>query len=154
MSDQQAMDMMSNLSGGMLIFVLVFVLAIIAIYCLFLYSLQKALNNAGPENAGMSGGLVWLNLIPIFNIGWMIYTVIKVSEAIAKKHAAHGVADPSNGGKTIGLVYAIANACQIIPVVNMISWLVAIITWIIYWVKISGYNTTMPQLQASPGGAV
>ncbi|NVJ49724.1 MAG: hypothetical protein HWE13_09175 [Gammaproteobacteria bacterium] len=145
MSDQDAMAMLMGL--GMFAFIIIAV--IIAIFCLFLYSLHKALDNAGAENRDMSPGLVWLNLIPIFNWGWMIYTVIKVAEAISKKHAAHGVADPGNGGKTIGLVYSISILCGLIPVLGLIAPLVTLITWIIYWVKISGYNTTMPQLQGA-----
>ncbi|WMS86662.1 hypothetical protein [Pleionea litopenaei] len=149
MSDQDAMALMASLGAVFFVILAVF----IAIFCLFLYSLHKVLANAGEENRGMQPGLVWLNLIPVFNWGWMIYTVIKVAEAINNKHKAHGITDPGNGAKTVGLIYSISVLCGLIPIIGIIAPFVALISWIIYWVKISGYNSSLPQLQGSADAA-
>ena len=45
----------------------------------YLMTLQKCLNRVSEENRGMSPGLVWLNLIPLFGLGWHFYTVIKIN---------------------------------------------------------------------------
>lgn len=127
-------------------FILVFFLVFLVIFIFFLLSLQKALNLTGEENREMSPGLVWLNLIPIFNLGWMVYTVIKVSEAINKKHLAHNVVDPSQGSKMIGLLYAIAIICSIIPFIGGLFGLAGLVLFIIYWINIANYNKAMTQM--------
>jgi len=112
------------------------------ILTLFLFSMFKTLKNCG-EHATMQPGLAFLNLIPLFNFAWLIYSVIKVSESINKKFSAHGLVDQGEGGKTIGLVFSISNvAALIIPFVGLVSF----VCWIIYWVKLSGYNSTLPQM--------
>jgi flagellar biosynthesis protein FliQ len=126
--------------------VLVICLAALIVLIFFLISLQKALTLAGEENREMSPGLVWLNLIPIFNLGWMVYTVLKVSEAISKKHTAHNVPNPTEGAKTTGLVYSICSICSIIPIIGGLIALVGLVFFIIYWVNIAGFNKTMPQM--------
>lgn len=125
---------------------LVFLAITFTIFVFFLLNLQKALKLAGEENASMAPALVWLNIIPIFNLGWMIFTVLKVSEAISNKHQAHGIEDASNGAKQIGLIYSICAICSIIPVLGFICSLVSIVCGIIYWVKVAGYNKAMQQM--------
>lgn len=124
----------------------VFTLIFVVIFVLYLLSLSKALHLAGPQNRKMGPGLVWLNLIPIFNLGWGIYTVLKVSEAITNKHIENGTPDPSAGAKTIGLFYTILGILSFLPFVGLIAF----ILWIVYWVKVSGYNAVMQQMSAAP----
>lgn len=131
------------LLGG---FVLVFLLVFLVIMIFFLLSLQKALTLAGAENREMSPGLVWLNLIPIFNLGWMVYTVLKISEAVSKKYAAHNVPNPSEGAKTLGLLYSISSICSIIPFLGGLFALAALVLFIIYWIKVAEFNKAMPEM--------
>lgn len=133
-------------AGIMGLFGLLFFVIFIAIFVFYMLSLSKALRLAGEENRQMEPGLVWLNLIPVFNLGWIIYTVLKVSEAITNKHAANGTPDPSQGAKTIGLLYTIFVIVSIIPFIGVLFGLASLVLWIIYWVKISGYNKAMEQM--------
>jgi len=126
--------------------VVVFLLAFLIVMIFFLISLQKALTLSGAENRDMSPGLVWLNLIPVFNLGWMIYTVLKVSEAISKKYTAHNVPNPTEGAKTNGLVYSICSICSLIPFLGGFIALVGLVFFIIYWVNIAGFNKAMQEM--------
>ena len=122
---------------------LVVLVAFIIVFVFYLLSLSKALRLAGPQNRKMDPGLVWLNFIPIFNLGWIIYTVLKVSEAIANKHAENNTPDPSNGAQTLGLLYTIFAILSMIPFIGALLGIASLIMWIIYWVKVSGYNAAM-----------
>ena len=73
-------------------------IGLIALLVIFLMNLSKLLKSCG-EHAAMSPNLVWLNLVPIVNAGWMIYTVIKVSESIEKSFRANGSQDPGKGAR-------------------------------------------------------
>ena len=130
-----------NFGGGgeAELFLVTFILGIGAIVFIiavfFCLSLQKALILTGADNRRMSPGLVWLNLIPIFNLGWIIYTTLKISEAITAKNKQNGVADPEQGAKAVGLVFSISTATFIVPV--------SLVSGLMYWLKISDYNKSM-----------
>ena len=111
-------------------------IGLIALLVIFLMNLSKLLKTCG-EHAAMSPNLVWLNLVPIVNFGWMIYTVIKVSESIERSFQANGSQDPGKGAKITGIIFAINFA--IAPFIHVLIP-VCLITLMIYWSKISRYN--------------
>ena len=51
-------------------------IGLIALLVIFLMNLSKLLKSCG-EHAAMSPNLVWLNLVPIVNAGWMITQLSK-----------------------------------------------------------------------------
>ena len=132
------------LAGTFFVFLIVAGSITTSILVFFLLSLSKLIKNCD-KYATMSPGLVWLNLIPIFNFGWMIYTVIKISESIGKKFEAHGVQDPNKGAKVTGLVYSISFVTA--PFVAFTA-VVGLIFWIMYWVKITNYNKRLSEMIA------
>src|SRR5512136_1477283 len=73
----------------------------------FFLNLQNLLNNVSPANQGMSPGLVWLNFIPIFNLGWFIYTVIKVKDSVSAEYRARGWLIDGDLGYNVGLATGI-----------------------------------------------
>ncbi len=54
----------------------------------------------------------------------------------------------ANGGYGIGIAYACCMAGSIIPCIGILAGLASLVLWIIYWVKIAGYNQLM-----LPGGS-
>ena len=52
----------------------------------FLLNLQNLLNRVSDHNRAMPAGYVWLNFIPIFNLGWFIYTVTKVRDSVKAEY--------------------------------------------------------------------
>ena len=98
-------------------------------YCL---SLQKALNRCSPECRAMNPGMVWLLLIPLFNIVWQFIVVLNMAKSLAAEFRKRGMAEDPNPGQTLGLVMCIA---------NLVCGPVGLICWIIYWVKIAGYSS-------------
>ena len=75
---------------------------------LFLLNLQRLLEAVRFQNRAMSPGHVWLNLIPVFNLGWMIYTVIKFRDSVRNENASRRGASVNEGSTyNVGLAYAI-----------------------------------------------
>ena len=90
----------------------------------------------------MNPGLVWLMLIPLFNLVWHFFVVKNVSDSI-KSWAAEKGATVDDAGYTIGLVACIANACGLVPLVNILAGPVGLVCMIIWWVKVAGFNKLM-----------
>lgn len=140
MSDTDALATM--LGGGCLIFALLIGALAIAVVVFYILTMQKALKLAGDRHRKMEPGMVWLMLIPLFNLVWHFFVVKNVSESI-KSWAAENGQSVDDAGYTIGLVACIANCCGIIPFVNFLAGPVALVCFIIWWVKIAGFNKLM-----------
>jgi divalent metal cation (Fe/Co/Zn/Cd) transporter len=130
------------LGGGCLIFALLGLVIGIAIAVFYILTMQKALNLAGERHQKMNPGLVWLMLIPLFNLVWHFFVVKNVSESI-KSWAAESGAKVDDAGYTVGLIACIANACGLVPVVNVLAVPVGLVCVIIWWVKVAGFNRLM-----------
>jgi hypothetical protein len=141
------------LLGSMLVVSLVVVVAFLAVYIMFLLSLQKCLNRVAPANRAMEPGMVWLNLVPLLNLAWIFYTVIKLAESAVKEGQARGI-DVADGGKTLGLVFAILGICGVIPVLGILCSIGALVCWILYWMKVSGISKSFAAQAVAPAAPV
>jgi hypothetical protein len=112
-------------SGGTLQLLLLLSFLIPAIF--FLIAQQKALAVVHPENRRMRPGLVWLQLIPLFNYFWAFVVVRRIADSFAKQYAAYqndsilGVVDEEAlkvVGKrptyAVGLAYCILLPCLVL----------------------------------------
>jgi hypothetical protein len=113
-----------------LVFIVFAILLVPMIF--YLLTLQKALNRCSPECRAMNPGLVWLMLIPLFNIVWQFFIVMNMAKSLAAEFQKRGIAEDPSPGQTLGLVMCIG---------NLICGPVGLICWIIYWVKIAGYSS-------------
>ena len=68
----------SFLAANILFFIIFIILLFLLPYVFFLIHLSKLFNRCDVKNKKMDGGLVWLLLIPLFNIGWLFYVIIKL----------------------------------------------------------------------------
>lgn len=149
-----------GLIGFGLIVALIGILIGLVILVLFLLNLMRLLEAVHPQNRAMSPGLVWLNLIPVWSLGWMIYTVIKIRDSVRNENAARwGVSVDEGNTHTVGLVYSILAAAAFVfsyggyasrglsTFAGLIS-LASFVTWIMYWVKT---NRLKNQLQMTAG---
>lgn len=108
--------------GGALQLLLLLGFLIPAIF--FLITQQNTLKAVRPENRLMHPGLVWLQLVPIFNYVWIFIVVRRIADSLAKEFAGwesdsvFGIADEESLKKIgkrptygIGLTYCILCAC-------------------------------------------
>lgn len=68
---------------------------------------MKALQAVSPRNRAMSPGLVWLSLIPCFNVIWNFLVVTKVSASLEEEFADRRLRGGGDHGKHIGLTYCV-----------------------------------------------
>jgi hypothetical protein len=111
-------------------------------YCL---TLQKALNRCAPQNRAMSPGLVWLFLIPVFNLIWHFFIVINMAKSLHAEFVARNIVEEQSPGQGIGLAACILNVASWIPYVGGLTGLAGFICWIVYWVKIAGFSGKIAQ---------
>ncbi len=107
----------------------------------FLLNLQGLLERVSPANRKMSPGLVWLNFIPVFQLGWFVYTVIKVRDSVSAEFQSRGWLPDGdlgyNVGLTAGILWIAAVFIGWIPFIGWVLPLAGVVCWIIYWLKIS-----------------
>jgi hypothetical protein len=121
------------------------VIVLLGVYLLpwffFLMNLQALLSNVSPENRRMSPGKVWLNFIPLFQLGWFIYTVVKVRDSLAAEFKTRGWFIDGDLGYNVGLTGGVLWVASFvigwIPFIGWVLPLAGTICWIIYWLKIS-----------------
>jgi hypothetical protein len=104
----------------------------------FLLTLQNTLKAISQENRRMPPGNVWLMFIPLFNIVWQFIMVDKIAQSIGAECNRLNIpveaVKPTYG---IGLAWNICNCISIIPI---IGGLAALVTFILYWVKVVEYK--------------
>ena len=118
-------------------------------YCL---TLSKALSRCSPQNRTLSPGLVWLYLIPVFNLVWHFFIVINMAKSLHAEFVSRNMVEEQSPGQGIGLATCILNAVGVIPYVGWLTGIPALICWIIYWVKIAGFSNkiALPYGPAEP----
>jgi hypothetical protein len=130
-----------------LMLAVVFGLAIQLVVCLLLVGPLKAV----PEPMRrISTGQVWLLMIPIFATFWNFRVYPAISESIKAAGEERGLGAIGDGGRQLGLIYAILVAVAIvgsfIPVLNCFSGfasVAALVLQIVYLVKIHGFKAQL-----------
>lgn len=131
--------------GGKEWIVLVILMGVFTIpYILFLKTLQNTIKEISLENRKINPNDVWLILIPFFGIIWQIVVINKISislgDELNKKNISNNEVKPTFA---LGIAYCILQILTIIPIVGILFGLIALILWIIYWVKIDSYKTLL-----------
>lgn len=106
----------------------------------FLLTLQKALTRVASERRTMNPPMVWLSLIPLFNVVWNFFIVIALSKSLGAELTARNIAHEAEPGKTMGLIWAGLAAACLIPGLGFLLGIPLLVMWIIYWVKIAGFS--------------
>jgi len=139
------------LALGILLFTVVIMVAISIFICLLIYLPYK---DVPAEHQKMAPGLVFLLLIPFFNIIWNFIVFMRIPESFQSYFAAQGRTDVGDCGRQIGLWYAICGVAAIVPCVNYVAGPAALVLFIIFLVKIWGLKGQIgmaPAMGSSPG---
>lgn len=115
----------------------------LAIYVLplvfFLLNLRGLLERVSEPNRRMSPEHVWLNFIPIFNLGWFLYTVSKVRDSVRNEYQSRGWPAEGDFGYNVGLATGVLLICSVVlgwvPLIGFGLGIAALVCWIIYWLK-------------------
>ena len=111
----------------------------LVVFVLYLITLMNTLKAVAPQNRRLTPGLVFLLLIPLFNLVWSFFVVIKIRDSLQAEFAARNLSG-QGFGYGVGLAMCILYIISIIPFINLLAAPAALVCWIIYWVKITGYK--------------
>jgi hypothetical protein len=130
-------------AAGILIVALIVFAVMLLPAIFYLLALQKALNRCSPENRAMAPGMVWLMLIPLFNIVWHFFVVINVAKSLGAEFQKRGITEEPEPGKKIGMIMCILACCGIIPILGVLCSIGALVCWILYWIKVTGFSAKL-----------
>lgn len=133
----------------------VFLVLFIVPWIFFLINLRGVLERINPANRAVPPEYVWLNLIPVFNLGWFIYTVYKVTESLKAEYARHNWAPDGDFGFNAGLAAGILGILSFffgwVPLLGWAVTIAALACWIVYWIKTASVRHQLGMDQG-PGG--
>jgi len=122
----------------------------------FLLNLNGLLERVREEHRAMPPSYVWLNFIPVFCLGWFLYTVVKVRDSVRAQYDARGWRPEGDFGYNVGIAAGVLWIASVffwwIP---FIGWLLGIgwlVCWIIYWLKTSDLKKRLDEGTALRGG--
>ncbi len=122
-------------------------LAIGIVICVLLYKVQSAVP---PNHRKIEPAMVWLLLIPLFNLIWNFFVYRRIPDSFQSYFASVGRTDVGDCGRNIGLWYAICAACSIIPCVNYVAGPAALVLLIIFLVKMFDLKSKIGQPSIPP----
>ena len=123
----------------------------------FLLNLQNTLNRVSDRNRAMPSGHVWLNFIPIFNLGWFIYTVTKVRDSVKAEYRSRNWTIEGDFGYNVGLATGVLAIVSFfmgwVPVLGWAVGIAQLVCWIIYWLKTHELKNTLGESGTLAGPA-
>lgn len=109
----------------------------------YLEELQKTLSFISPANRKLRPGLVWLELIPFFDVIWSFVNIIKVCSSLEEELLSRKMnTDSIRPTYSIGLCSAVSGlACHLgiwaPALITIITCIVFVICWFVFWHKLS-----------------
>ena len=127
----------------------ILLLFVFVLPALYLNSLRKTLLLIDLKNRTIGPNYVWLMFIIFFNLYFHFKLVSSIATSLSNEFADRNIAvDEKRPGETIGFINSIFLVLWVInaftkfdlEAINFILSLGALITWILYWVKINKYK--------------
>lgn len=134
------------------LFIIFFALIGIVIAVLFFLNLYNLLNRVQPQNRAMTPGYVFLNFIPVFNLFWSFYTVIKVRDSLRAEYSARQWPPDGDFAYTIGIAFVAlsiaggiisSTGSRALDAIGGLFNLAAFILWILYWVRTNSFKNKL-----------
>lgn len=116
------------------------VLVALIVTIFFLLTMSKALKRCRPRCRSMEPGMVWLMLVPLFNIVWQFFVVNRVTESIGREYRKRGWSKSGDFGQSVGMAMCILSLTTWIPFLGYLTALAHFVCFIMFWVKIAGYS--------------
>lgn len=126
----------------------------VAINVFFCLALIKTLSLVKEENRKITPILVWLILIPGFNVLWNFFVVIRMSQSIKNELDSREFEVEGNPTLYVGLSYAILSSIILfVPTPKDLNYSVGmgilaiaiIVAFVQYWMKIVWYGKVLRQ---------
>ena len=141
----------SAFAGVMLIVAIVAIVVSLAILAFVCWLLMGCFERIPPAYRKMEPAMVWLLMIPCFNLVWNFFVYLRLTESYQAYFTANGKTDGGDYGRGLALAYCISSACCIVPLVNWIAGPASLVLLIIVLVKMTGYKNLIPVASTASG---
>ncbi len=128
--------------------------AILAVIC---WILSGCYQRIPQPHRQMEPGMVWLLLIPCFNVVWIFFVYLRLSNSFKSYFNSIGRTDVGDCGFNLGLAYCICAVLSAIPYLGACIGLAALVLLILYLVKVTDLKRQIPEnpgLLAPPPPAI
>lgn len=122
--------------------VLVVTLAINALICWLLSGCYKRIPQ---QFRKMEPGMVWLLMIPCVPLVWNFFVFPRLAESYKGYFDSVGNTEVGDCGAQMGMFYAIAVACSLVPCLNYLAGPVSLVLLIIFLVKAHELKKKIPE---------
>jgi len=145
-------DFPPAMQAVVLIVAFLFLLVMVGVAIFIIYLLYNLLNALPPQYRLMEPGMVWLLLIPCFNIIWNFFVYPQIARSYQNYFNAHGRTDVGDCGAGLGVAYAVCALLASIPCLNYVTGIFCgpamIVLTIVYLVRLYGLKKEI-QLSAT-----
>ena len=97
-------------------------LVLVGLLVVALWRIMDAANAAAPEHRTMEPGMIWLLLIPVFQVYWNFRALPEVSKSLAATMRDKGL-NPDDCGQGIGVVWSLLVVA--IYILHIIGWTIS-----------------------------
>ena len=125
-------------AAAIFVAVCVAILVALVIELIIILITAGCLKRIPPEFRLMSPGMVWLLLIPVFDLIWNFFVFVRLSKSYQRYFAAKGRTEFGDCAEKIGLWCAICCVCAWIPLVGYAAGPASLVLLIVYLVKVVG----------------
>jgi hypothetical protein len=139
-----AQDLPPEVITGMVVGGIIGLVIGLAILIAIALALSSCFKRIPPQYRLMEPGMVWLLLIPCFNLIWNFFVYPRLSQSFQNYFGAHARTDVGDCGRQLGLWYAICAAASIVPFLNYCTIPISLVLLIIYLVKVLGLKGQIP----------
>ena len=122
-------------------YVLLFHLALTIVVIFLVYTDFQRVPSAFRK---LEPSLVWLLLIPCFNLVWNFYVFPRLADSFKAYFDSVGDTSVGNCGRDVGLGYAICTAASVIPFVGCLTGVVTLVLLILFLVKANELKNRIP----------
>jgi hypothetical protein len=122
--------------AGLLVLTLFFIVAL-AVGVFVCYQLYLTAARLPEANRKLVPATVFLLLVPLVNMVWLFFVVLKLTEGYKQYFAGQSKTDVGDCGQAVGLGWAIAGIATVLPVLHVPAALAALVLMVIYLVKMS-----------------
>jgi hypothetical protein len=109
--------------------------------------LRESFNRIPPQFRKQEPGMVWLLLIPCFSVVWNFFVFPRLSQSFKAYFDSVNRTDVGDCHGSIGLAYSICCAVSVVPYLNCLTGICALVLLIIYLVKINELKNQIPLIE-------
>jgi hypothetical protein len=157
LSSESIMMPLGDKAANLLSVACVIMLVGLIVGIFFSITLHNALGRISPKNRRLPPSLVWLLLVPCFNVVWQFVIVVLVPASLRNEFRDRGQDDGTDYGKSIGLAQAamwilatIIRGAITQPMPPETAWfanaislfmdVIGIVLFVLFWVRVASYS--------------